>query len=108
MSDNEIVREGSRARVAVKEKLTAADVPALQPALKQLIGDGILEIVFDLERTVSMDSTGIGLLIATNNSLAALKGSIALMHVSPDIMKLLQSMRLATRLNAVSSGAANG
>ncbi len=108
MTEYEIVREGNRARVGLKEKLTAADVPALQTVLRQLIGDGALGIIFDLEHTVSMDSTGIGLLIATSNSLMAIKGSISLVHVSADIMKLLQSMRLATRLNAAASGAANG
>jgi len=47
-----------------------------------------------------LDSSGIGLLIAASNSLAAKKGSVRLVNVSADIMHLLQSMRLAARLNA--------
>jgi anti-anti-sigma factor len=100
MTDFEISRDGGQARVTLREKLTAAEIPALQPALKQEIGAGVCQIVFDLARTASLDSTGIGLLIAANNSLLAVKGAIRLVNVSPEILKLLQSMRLVDRLHA--------
>jgi anti-sigma B factor antagonist len=100
----EIERDGGVTRVTLQEKLTAADVPALQPALKQELADGVREIIFDLTRTVSLDSTGIGLLIATNNSMAQIQGTIRLINVSADILKLLQSMRLVDRLHATAAG----
>lgn len=100
MTDFEISRDGGQARVTLREKLTAAEIPALQPALKQEIAAGVCRIIFDLARTTSLDSTGIGLLIAANNSLQAVQGEIRLVNVSSDILKLLQSMRLADRLHA--------
>ena len=96
----EISRDGAQARVALREKLTAVEAASLQPTLKQEIEAGVQEVVFDLAGTVSVDSTGIGLLIATRNTLAATQGNIRLVNVSPDIHKLLQAMRLVDRLQA--------
>lgn len=100
MTEHTIVRNGKQARVTLGEQLIAADVPAFQSALKQEIGAGVREIVFDMARTVSVDSTGIGLLIAANNSLTSAQGAIRLVNVSSDILKLLRSMRLVDRLHA--------
>lgn len=80
--------------------LIASDVPDLQAALKQQLQRGIDEIVFDLAATVMLDSSGIGLLIATCNTMARQQGRIRVINVSPDILQLLQSMRLTGRLNA--------
>lgn len=100
MNEFEIVREGMKTQVTLGEKLTAADAPRLQVALKQELGSGVREIVFDLSNTTMLDSTGIGLLIAASNSLGSVQGSIRLANVSLDILKLLQSMRLVDRLHA--------
>ncbi len=80
--------------------LIASDVPDLQAALKQQLQRGVDEIVFDLAATVMLDSSGIGLLIATCNTMARQQGRIRVINVSPDILQLLQSMRLTGRLNA--------
>jgi len=92
--------ENTELRITVGVKLTAADVPAIQTQLKQEISSGVRNMVFDMKETASLDSTGIGLLVAANNSLTAAKGSLRIVNVSSDIFKLLQSMRLAGRLNA--------
>jgi anti-anti-sigma factor len=55
--------------------------------------------VFDLGKTAMLDSSGIGLLIATCNSLERKKGKMRVLQASSDILRLLQSMRLAGRLN---------
>jgi len=98
--DVEMVRDGQQLRVVLGRTLTAVEVPVLQPALKDELADDVQQIVFDLAATESVDSTGIGLLIAANNSLAGRGGGLRLLNVSPDIMKLLKSMRLVERLNA--------
>jgi serine/threonine-protein kinase RsbW len=100
MTDFEIIRDDRQARVMLRQKLTVVEAQALQPALKQEIAAGVRKFVFDLSGTVSLDSTGIGLLIAVNNSLTAVQGTMGLINVSPDILKLLQSMRLVDRLHA--------
>ena len=80
--------------------LVASVIPDLQAALKQQLQPGVEEVSFDLAATVMLDSSGIGLLIATCNTMARQQGRIRVINVSPDILQLLQSMRLTGRLNA--------
>jgi len=79
--------------------LTAVLVPDLQAGLKQVLQKGVRNLVFDLTSTRMLDSSGMGLLIAAANSLAAIGGKVSVTNVSPDIFRLLQSMRLTLRLN---------
>ncbi len=91
---------GSRAVVTLGGDLMAALVPALQPAVKEVVDKGASELVFDLGASLMLDSTGMGLLIAAANSLGRSGGRVAVVNASPDILRLLRSMRLAGRLNA--------
>ena len=94
-----IERKQNQCWVALQGDLTASLIPDLQAALKKNLEQGVDEAVFDLEKTGMLDSSGIGLLIATCNSLGKKKGKVRVLHVSLDIFRLLQSMRLVTRLN---------
>jgi len=85
--------------VRLEGDLTAIVVPGLQADLKQMLSKGAHELVFDLSSTAMLDSSGMGLLIAAANSLAPKGGKIRVTNVSPDIFRLLQSMRLTARLN---------
>lgn len=79
---------------------TAAVVPEIKSALLGLLDEGVMEVEFDFEKTVAIDSTGIGLLIAAYNSLSKKGGTVRAVRVSEDIYRLLQSMRLEKRLSA--------
>lgn len=87
-------------RVILPAQFTAQLVPELQTSLKQLLADGVNEIEFDFGATRMLDSSGIGLLTATSNSLSRLGGSIKVVKVAAEILRLLQMMRLVDRLNA--------
>ena len=100
MTSYTIKRAVNECRVALEGDLTASLVPELQAALKQQLEQGASEVVFDLEKTAVLDSTGIGLMIAVSNSLARRQGKMRVLGVSRDILQLLQSMRLVARLNA--------
>jgi anti-anti-sigma factor len=100
MTGYTIEHEAGQCRVVLEGDLTASLVPELQGALKAQLEQPTKEVVFDLAGTGMLDSSGIGLLIATYNSLARQQGRIRVIHVSPDILQLLQSMRLVNRLNA--------
>jgi anti-anti-sigma factor len=93
-------RNGVRVVIPLLDRLVAADVPGLQTLLKQELAAGVREIVFDLARTETLDSSGIGLLIAANNSAMGRQGSVQLTNVADEILHLLQSMRLVERLHA--------
>jgi anti-anti-sigma factor len=79
--------------------LTAVMVPELQASLKEMMGKGARDLVFDFTNTAMLDSSGMGLLIAAANSLGPLGGKLRVTNVCPDIFRLLQSMRLTARLN---------
>jgi anti-anti-sigma factor len=106
MADPVITRSDNQSLIHLAERLTAVEAPALQASLKKEIAAGSRTLVFDLTATTALDSTGIGLLIATSNSLASMQGSIRLQNVTPDILKLLKHMRLADRLHATEGGEA--
>lgn len=91
-------RDGQTLRLGLGEKLTSTVVPELKKALKEERDAGVRELVIDFAQTTTVDSTGIGLLIAAHNSLAAAEGGVRLENVNPDIFKLLRSMRLVERL----------
>lgn len=86
--------------VTLTGDLVAAGVPELKTALQTALAGGADEVVFDLAATTQLDSSGIGLLIATSNSLTRQQGRLRVVNASPDILQLLQSMRLTGRLNA--------
>jgi serine/threonine-protein kinase RsbW len=85
--------------VRLKGDLTAALVPDLQASLKEMLSKGARDLDFDLASTTMLDSSGMGLLIAAANSVAPNGGKVRVTNVCPDIFRLLQSMRLTSRLN---------
>jgi anti-anti-sigma factor len=100
MAEYHITSNPTECRVSLAADLTATQVPGLRTALKTELDRGAQEVVFDLKNTEMLDSSGIGLLIATYNSIHRQKGSIRVVNASPDILHLLQTMRLVTRLKA--------
>lgn len=104
MSVCEILREGPRARVVLSGKLTATEVPDLQALIKAEIAGGATEVVVDLAATTFIDSTGIGLLIATHNSLGPARGGVQVINAVPEVFGLLRNMRLVDRLRVTAAG----
>ncbi len=94
-----IERTGKTRCFRMEGDLTAAVVPEIRTALQSELSEDTREIIFDLGKTLMLDSSGIGLLIATHNSLARKQGQIQVVNASPEIQKLLQSMRLTERLH---------
>jgi len=86
-------------RLSVNGGLTVVLVPELQQALKAEVEKGTQRIIFDLAETRMVDSSGIGLLIAASNSLSQKNGELTVINTAPEILRLMQSMRLVSRLN---------
>ena len=59
------------ATVTLEGALTVAQAQALRPQLQKAMTAGVSSVVFDLGGSDVVDSSGIGLLIATHNSLHA-------------------------------------
>lgn len=92
-------QDDGQGSVTLQGDLTAIVVPDLQADLKDMLNKGARQLEFDLSNTAMLDSSGMGLLIAAANSVVSQGGNIRVTNVAPDIFRLLQSMRLTTRLN---------
>jgi anti-anti-sigma factor len=99
--ETRIAREGAHALLVLGGDLVAASVPALRERLRELVRDGAAELDLDLANTVMVDSSGIGLLIATHESLQGRGGILRILHASPEIQELFQTMRLGGRITVV-------
>ena len=100
MDAHRIERRDTGLHVLLDTDLTAAALPGLQPALRAELDREPANVVFDFASTQMLDSSGIGLLIATSNSVARQGHRVSLVNVPGPILQLLQSMRLVARLNA--------
>ena len=89
-----VLVQKSDATVSLDGALTLAEAQMLRPRLQQAMAEGISSVVFDLGRSDVVDSSGIGLLIATHNSLKTKGGRLRVVNVSPEILNLFKAMRL--------------
>jgi len=99
MSSYRMEHSDNSCRLIVNGGLTVVLVPELQQALKAEVDKGTQQIIFDLSETGIVDSSGIGLLIAASNTLSQKNGQLAVINTAPEILRLMQSMRLVGRLN---------
>ena len=104
MTDYTIEQMGQELVVTLASDLTASVVAGLQGSLKERLGQETTGVVFDLGETQVLDSSGVGLLIATSNTMAKRQGKVRVIQVSEEIHHLLRSMRLVSRLNATPRG----
>jgi len=74
--------------------LVAARLPALRARLTERVASGIIHLTLDLEGVRSIDSAGIGLLVAAHNSLRRAGGELSVIHASNDILELFRAMRI--------------
>lgn len=74
--------------------VVAANLPGLRSSIKERVGAGALYLVLDLSGVAMVDSAGIGLLIATHNTLRRAGGALEIMHASEEIRSLFQAMRM--------------
>jgi len=82
------------ATVTLEGALTVALAQELRPQLQKALAEGVSSVVFDLGRADVVDSSGIGLLIATHNSLKTKGGRLRVANASAEIMNLFKAMRL--------------
>ena len=85
---------GNEVKVALDTDVIASTVGALKERLKALVEQGSRQIVLDCKAVEVIDSMGIGLLVATHNSLAKSGGRLVLVNASEAVCNLLRTMRL--------------
>jgi anti-anti-sigma factor len=96
----EVTREDNKAVVRpAGDGIVAASIPELRAKLRGIIQDGARELVLDLTGIQMVDSSGIGLLIASYNSLRKVGGHLAVIHASAEILELFQTLRMHQRFS---------
>jgi len=89
-----IEKDGNHALIELRQSLTAGFAGELKPQIQQLLAEGISHMAIDLSGVDLVDSSGIGLLIATHNSLRRAGGGLRVIGTSSDIQHLFKAMRL--------------
>ncbi len=94
-----ITREGTRVTIIPGQDIVSSMVPDLKNELNSVVEEGAQELRLDLSGTAMMDSIGIGVVIATHNSMKKKGGRLVVCNASENILKLFKSMRLDQHLN---------
>lgn len=81
-------------RITLENNVSATNTQNLRDLFKQHMNDGARNLELDFSKVASIDSVGIGLLVATHNSLVKAGGKLSLCNVSQDICQLFTLMRL--------------
>jgi anti-anti-sigma factor len=86
--------DNNKAEIRPDADIVSSTVDGLRTELKNLLNQGVSEMAFDLKGVDVVDSVGLGLIIATNNSLVKKGGKLSVINVSPNVHDLFKSMRL--------------
>jgi anti-anti-sigma factor len=87
--------------IELSEDLTSSSVDDLRRQVEGLIDNTILEIELDFTKVDVIDSTGIGFLIRMHNSLKEKEGTLSIIGVNAEIMRLMKIMRLDKHFSIV-------
>ncbi len=87
-------RKNTKKTVKPGKELTESMVEKFQARLVKTIGQDINELAIDMKGVNNVDSTGLGLLIAANNSLDQAGGHLLLANVPEKIENLLKMIGL--------------
>lgn len=79
-------------------ELTAASVDDLRKKLIMSSEQKVKKIVLDLAKVDTLDSVGLGLILATHNTLKNSGGDLELINVSKDVYDMFHAMRLDRHL----------
>jgi anti-anti-sigma factor len=87
-------RQITRKTVKPGKDITASMAEDFRKDLLKLIEKGFVELTIDFSSVNMIDSVGLGVLIATHNSLKNKGGSLIIKNASRNIYTLLNTMRL--------------
>jgi anti-anti-sigma factor len=90
--------------VHLEEDVVAAHCNRLRELLRAQIEAGANQLTLDFREVRMVDSAGIGLLIATHNTMRRREGELALINCSLDILELFRTMRLDQHMRVEGKG----
>lgn len=100
---SEVTRENESATIRPSSDVVASMASEFKTELKGLLEEGIRQLTIDLDAVEMVDSVGLGVFIATHNSLHKTDGTLTLRNVSADIVTLFRTMRLDKHFTVVAA-----
>ena len=91
---SEIVKDGDQTIVKPGQDVMASMAEGFRNELRSLVEESPKELVVDFDGVEMVDSVGIGVLIATHNSLESAGGKLKIKNVSNNILRIFKTMRL--------------
>lgn len=79
-------------------------VQGIKEQIMSLMDQGVKEITIDFKGIEDIDSNGLGLLIATHNSLKGIDGKLKIRNISGRMNKFMQTTHLDKYFEVVSQG----
>ncbi len=100
---SEIKKDGQRVIVKPGTDIVASMANEFRAELNSLIQESPQELEIDLTGVEMVDSVGIGVIIATHNSLDQKGGKLKVVNIAEDIYGLFSTMRLDRHFTVVKS-----
>ena len=89
-TENEVVKPG--------KELIASKADGITKKLLKKVNEGITRITMDLSAVKKMDSVGLGMIMATHNTLNNAGGGLALINVPQEISGVFKAMGFAPHI----------
>jgi len=98
---SELKKEQDRLIVKPTQDIVSSNAEELKAELRQALDEHAGPLVIDLAEVKMIDSMGLGVLIATHNSLHKRDLGLEIINVSEEIARLFSAMRLDTHFTIV-------
>jgi anti-anti-sigma factor len=82
--------------VSIEGELNYRNSETVTLELENIIADGVKDLILDLEGLLSIDSSGMSLLISLFKKLQTKKGKLAFLRPRQNVLKVIQSTNLTT------------
>lgn len=84
-------------------RLTAATAPQLRDAIKRLVDDRHIELLFDISGLVFLDSSGLAVIVSGLKTTRELGGWLKLSGITPQVSEIFKLTRLDRVFNVYPS-----
>ena len=85
---------GNTLRISAIKELSATNANSVRDEAQRAFNDGQLNIEIDLSQTASMDSCGLGALVALHKTAASRGGALRLLNPNPAVQQILELTRM--------------
>ncbi len=91
---SEVKRENGVLTIIPEKDIVSEEINVLKLEIIELIEEEVMDIVLDLKSVNMIDSSGIGVIITTRNSLAKSNKKLKVINIEKDILRMFKIMKL--------------